>query len=120
MLDASTAPTTGYVWGNNYWLGSHQSCVLLNQPPKLFLSLVDKRKNYRNLTDTQPLFPVEYRMFYVNHDSKMQLDLYIRNKVIFRSQFNVEYFNNNFEYIFRQSCMSDYASHNHAITMTAQ
>lgn len=84
MLDASgQGPATGYVWGNNYWLGSHQACLQLKDPPIIYLAINDRRKSYENLTKVGPPVSVEYRMFYVNHDSTLQLDLDLYNKVVF-------------------------------------
>ena len=80
-MDASGHPTTGFVWGNNYWLGSREHCRLLNEPRKVYLMNIDNRISHPGLTEAGPPMPVEYRMFYVNHISKMQLDLHILNKV---------------------------------------
>ena len=87
MLDASGHPTTGFVWGNNYWLGSHQACLQLNNPSIIHLALNEHRKNIVNLTDVGSPIALEYRMFYVNHESKMQLDLDLYNKVAFNDLF---------------------------------
>lgn len=81
MLDASGRTEGGYVWGNNFWVGSYRGCVLLNEPRKIHLALNDALKNYKNLTDVQSPMPVQYRMFYVNHDSMLQLDIDLFNKV---------------------------------------
>ena len=81
MLDASGRSEAGYVWGNNFWVGSFQGCKLLNDPRKIHLALNDHRKNHENLTEEHSPMPVQYRMFYVNHDSTLQLDIDLFNKV---------------------------------------
>lgn len=84
VLDASASPSAGHVWGNNFWMGSYHGCLFLNEPPKIYLALNDHIKNYKNLTDIQSPMPVQYRMFYVNHDSTLQLDIDLFNKVWIR------------------------------------
>lgn len=82
VMDASGSPSSGFVWGNNYWLGSREHCRLLNEPRRVYLVEIENRISHGDLMEIGPRIPVEYRIFYVNHRSQMQLDLHILNKVI--------------------------------------
>lgn len=81
MLDASGRPESGFVWGNNYWLGSKAACDTINTPVSLFLSTVNDRLNFKNLTETESTVPVEYRMVYARHYPKFQVDVRIMDRV---------------------------------------
>ena len=81
MLDASGRPESGFIWGNNYWLGSQFSCDFLQEPPIIHLALNDHRKHYPNLIEITSPISIEYRIFYIKQNSKLQLDLDIFEKV---------------------------------------
>lgn len=75
VQDVSGKHPSGFIWGNNFWLGMRDSCRLLNKPPKIHLR--DTSLNSRlikNVTDIASEIAVEYRMFYVNHSSEIQFD----------------------------------------------
>ena len=74
MLDASGNAKTGFVWGNNFWLGSMRACNLLNKPPKIYLAPSKTRNGWANLTEIGSQIPLDYRMFYVKHESNIQFD----------------------------------------------
>jgi hypothetical protein len=65
----------GFTRGNNFWLGSKQSCHELNNPPKITLKYVPTRIMQLNVTDVKSVVPVVYRMFYLSHKSTIQFDL---------------------------------------------
>lgn len=82
-MDASGRRGTGFVWGNNFWLGSKKECDIINAPISLYLSqqYAHVRTNYENLTEGESLMPVEYRMVYARHKPKLQIDLRIMDRV---------------------------------------
>ncbi|CRL08602.1 CLUMA_CG021290, isoform A [Clunio marinus] len=82
VQDASGKPTSGFTWGNNFWLGAERNCYLLNQPPKISLIKSKNRKMDDNMTEIGSEIPVEYRMFYASHTSKIQFDADLFNKSV--------------------------------------
>ena len=70
------------MWGNNFWLGGERACHLLNNPPKINLIKSENRKMIENMTDVASEVPVEYRMFYASHNSKVQFDADLFNKSV--------------------------------------
>jgi hypothetical protein len=77
VQDLSGKPSTGFLWGNNFWLGSGESCRLINNPPRIPLRPPDHRKMVANVTDIASQIEVEYRIFYINHTSNLQFDIAI-------------------------------------------
>lgn len=82
VQDSSGKPATGFVWGNNFWLGSETSCSKLNYPPKIKLVPSDTRKMLKNSTEIASKVPVVYRMFYYQHSSKLQFDADLFNQSV--------------------------------------
>lgn len=82
VQDASGKSTTGFMWGNNFWLGGERACHLLNDPPKISLVKSANRKMVENMTDIGSEVPVEYRMFYASHTSPVQFDADLFNKSV--------------------------------------
>ncbi|XP_059620324.1 nose resistant to fluoxetine protein 6-like [Phlebotomus argentipes] len=77
LLDASGRIESGFVWGNNFWLGSKSSCARLARPYPVSLSARFSRNNVPHLTDIAAPIPVIYRVIYVRHSSRLQLDMKI-------------------------------------------
>lgn len=82
VRDASGKSTSGFMWGNNFWLGAERACFLLNDPPKITLVKSSKRKMFENMTQIASKIPVEYRMFYATQTSPVQFDADLFNKSI--------------------------------------
>jgi hypothetical protein len=82
VKDASGKSTSGFMWGNNFWLGAERACFLLNEPPKINLIKSANRKMFENITQIAAKIPVEYRMFYSTHTSPIQFDADLFNKSI--------------------------------------
>lgn len=80
--DASGKSTSGFMWGNNFWLGLERACFLLNNPPKIHLIRSSNRRMLENMTEVASAIPVEYRMFYATHKSTVQFDADLFNKSI--------------------------------------
>lgn len=74
MKDASGSAKSGFVWGNNFWLGSMRACDLLNNPPKIYLGPSKNRNGWANITEIGSKITLDYRMFYVKHASNIQFD----------------------------------------------
>jgi Nose resistant-to-fluoxetine protein, N-terminal domain len=74
VLDASGKPRTGFVWGNNFWLGDERSCYQLNKPRKVSLVSSSRRRMHSHVPSIATKVPVEYRMFYASHTSPIQFD----------------------------------------------
>ena len=63
------------MFGNNYWLGSRDACTLLNRPLKMYLAVRNNRKSIPNVIEIASPIPVEYRVFYLKHESKFQVEV---------------------------------------------
>lgn len=74
VRDASGKSSSGFIWGNNFWLGHHHYCNLMNNPPKIPLEPTGTRRMYENSTSIASKVPVDYRMFYASHMSPVQFD----------------------------------------------
>lgn len=82
VRDASGKATSGFMWGNNFWLGAERACYLLNNPPKISLVKSATRKMWENVTEIASKIPVEYRMFYANQASPVQFNPDLFNKSV--------------------------------------
>lgn len=81
VLDASGYYDTGFVWGNNYWLGSQRACGLVNAPIRIILSDALPKHHRANLTEMASPMPVQYKVVQAKHNSKFQLDIKTFDKV---------------------------------------
>lgn len=80
VQDVSGKSSSGFLWGNNFWLGLRDACGLLNKPPKIHVrETPQNRRMIKNVTDIASEIEVEYRVFYVNHSSVVQFDTGIYN-----------------------------------------
>lgn len=59
VRDASGKSSSGFVSGNNFWLGHQHNCNLLKNPRKM--KFISSSK-----------VPIDYRMFYASHTSPIQ------------------------------------------------
>lgn len=70
--DSSGRKPTGFLYGNNYYLGSKFMCESLNNPPDIYVAPYEHRLMDLSTLEVKSAFPVEYRMIYLNHTSKLQ------------------------------------------------
>ncbi|XP_029054871.2 nose resistant to fluoxetine protein 6-like [Osmia bicornis bicornis] len=74
MLDASGQPTSGYISGNNYWVGNRQECEFLSQKRQFPLSEKKIRNNsiYRNPAEEFPPFELNFFGAHLNQNGTVQ------------------------------------------------
>lgn len=75
MLDASATAQPGFVWGNNFWLGSRKQCESVQVRKHITLSPRFERNMKPNLVDARAPFDVGYRMIYARHASPWQVEV---------------------------------------------
>lgn len=75
VLDASATAQSGFVWGNNYWMGSRKQCESIQEKKHITLSNRFERNMKPNLVDAPAQFPVDYRMVYAEHRSPWQIEV---------------------------------------------
>lgn len=83
VMDASGHVGAGFVWGNNYWLGSELACRRVDSPVRVVLSDRLTKNHISNLTEIASPIPVGYKMVWAKHNSKWQLDINTFDKVGF-------------------------------------
>ena len=74
MLDASGQPTSGYISGNNYWMGNKQECEFLSQKRQFPLSEKKIRNNsiYRNPAEEFPPFELNFFGAHLSQNGTVQ------------------------------------------------
>ncbi|XP_029050764.2 nose resistant to fluoxetine protein 6-like [Osmia bicornis bicornis] len=74
MLDASGQPTSGYVSGNNYWVGNRLECEFLSQKRQFPLSEKKIRNNsiYRNPAEEFPPFELNFFGAHLSQNGTVQ------------------------------------------------
>ncbi|XP_046145166.1 nose resistant to fluoxetine protein 6-like isoform X3 [Osmia bicornis bicornis] len=74
MLDASGQPASGYISGNNYWLGNRLECKFLSQKRQFPLSEKKIRNNslYRNPAEEFPPFELNFFGAHLSQNGTMQ------------------------------------------------
>lgn len=86
MIDASGFPSSGFIWGNNFLLGSKDACDLINNfdnENQIVLSSRYKHHHTSELLVDKPGFPVNYRIIYAETYSQFQIDMQTYTKVFF-------------------------------------
>ncbi|XP_025264528.1 nose resistant to fluoxetine protein 6-like [Camponotus floridanus] len=85
MLDSSGGYKSGFLHGNNYWLGSHKQCLdIMNTDP---LPIAERHilnnTIYRNPQEEIPPFKVNYFIIHFKHNSTLQyhINLWIEDIV---------------------------------------
>lgn len=101
VLDASGSVGSGFVWGNNYWLGSKKACELANSPVSVVLSKDLPKNHVQNLTEIESRLAVEYKLTWAKHRSQWQLDITTFEKVFSKKKIC-------FSFIFGLGCMQIY------------
>lgn len=84
MLDSSATIQPGFVWGNNYWLGSISGCAAVRNPMPLTLSSRFPRNMKSTLIKAIAPFDVDYRMVYAKHQSpwQIQVEFLLSDKIL--------------------------------------
>ncbi|XP_063985801.1 nose resistant to fluoxetine protein 6-like [Diachasmimorpha longicaudata] len=74
MLDASGAPNPGFVYGNNFWVGSKTQCLDTANPEPVVLNprYMENITLYRNPEEEVPPYPVNYFAVQLSHNSTVQ------------------------------------------------
>lgn len=83
-LDSSGVPTSGFVLGHNFWLGSIKGCEAVQKPPPLTISNRFERFMHADLWSATAPFDIGYRMIYAEHRSpwQVQVEFVLEKQVI--------------------------------------
>lgn len=73
-MDASARPGTGFIWGNNMWLGSRRGCESLNVPLSITLTPRFSRIMQQDLVRAAAPNEFQYVMVYAKHNSPWQIE----------------------------------------------
>ncbi|XP_023287538.1 uncharacterized protein LOC111673871 [Orussus abietinus] len=82
MLDSSGEPKPGFIYGNNYWLGSRSQCQDASNRVPLVLVEREKRNNsrFRNIEEEFPPFELNYFVAHFRHNSTLQYHVRLPNE----------------------------------------
>lgn len=83
VLDASGIPESGFVLGNNFWLGSSKGCDSARKPHALVISKRFNRHMHEHLMTSIAPFDIDYRVIYASHSSpwQVQVEFYLDRAV---------------------------------------
>ncbi|KAH8343231.1 hypothetical protein KR059_007193 [Drosophila kikkawai] len=82
VLDASGTKPSGFVYGQNYWLGSREACRGVQRPVEITLSKnFDRVMHYGIITQQAP-FDMDYRVIYLRHSSPWQVEIKLMSEQI--------------------------------------
>ncbi|XP_017077650.1 nose resistant to fluoxetine protein 6 [Drosophila eugracilis] len=82
VLDASGTKPSGFVFGQNYWLGSREACRGVQRPVGITLSRNYERvMHYSILTQRAP-FGMDYRVIYLRHQSPWQVEIKVMSEQV--------------------------------------
>ncbi|EDW01814.1 nose resistant to fluoxetine protein 6 [Drosophila grimshawi] len=82
VLDASGSKPSGFVFGQNYWLGSREACNMVQQPVAITLSKNFERIMNHGLMTQQSPFDIDYRVIYLRHNSPWQVEIKLMSEQI--------------------------------------
>ncbi|KAH8297034.1 hypothetical protein KR044_003869 [Drosophila immigrans] len=82
VLDASGSKSSGFIFGQNYWLGSREACRAVQRPVGVTLSKHHERVMHFGLLTQQAPFEMDYRVVYVRHSSPWQVQIKIMTEEI--------------------------------------
>jgi len=82
-LDSSGEFESGFLYGNNFWLGSRSQCFdIMNRTPFEFAKRhIFNNTRYRNPQNEFPPFQLNYFVAYLRHNSTLQYHVNIPNEV---------------------------------------
>jgi hypothetical protein len=75
VLDSSGEPNSGFLLGNNFWLGSPNVCKHVNEELKLTLSDRFERTMKKDLLTSLSPFEVQFRVVHAKHNSPWQVQM---------------------------------------------
>ncbi|XP_055920150.1 nose resistant to fluoxetine protein 6-like isoform X2 [Eupeodes corollae] len=75
VRDSSGEKESGFIWGNNYWLGSRLGCAAVQNPVQITLSDQIVRIMNKDLIKQMAPFQMDYRVVYLKHNSPWQVDI---------------------------------------------
>lgn len=83
VLDSSGGPESGFIYGNNFWLGSRSQCHDTMNLLPLDISERELLNNtlYRDPQKEFPPFQVNYFVAHVKHNSTLQYHVQLQNEV---------------------------------------
>ncbi|XP_011054560.1 PREDICTED: nose resistant to fluoxetine protein 6 [Acromyrmex echinatior] len=81
-LDSSGELKSGFLYGNNFWLGSRSQCFdIMNRTPFEFAKRhIVNNTRYRNPQNEFPPFQLNYFVAYLRHNSTLQYHINIPNE----------------------------------------
>uniref|UniRef100_A0A1A9WWG1 Nose resistant-to-fluoxetine protein N-terminal domain-containing protein n=1 Tax=Glossina brevipalpis TaxID=37001 RepID=A0A1A9WWG1_9MUSC len=82
VLDASGTKPSGFVFGQNFWLGSREGCGAVRRPLGITLSANFHRIMHNSLISEIAPFEVDYRVVYLKHNSPWQIELKVMSEQI--------------------------------------
>uniref|UniRef100_A0A1A9ZAU2 Nose resistant-to-fluoxetine protein N-terminal domain-containing protein n=1 Tax=Glossina pallidipes TaxID=7398 RepID=A0A1A9ZAU2_GLOPL len=82
VLDASGTKPPGFVFGQNFWLGSREGCGAVRRPLGITLSANFPRIMHNTLISETAPFEVDYRVIYLKHNSPWQVELKVMSEQI--------------------------------------
>ncbi|XP_034111657.1 nose resistant to fluoxetine protein 6 [Drosophila albomicans] len=82
VLDASGTKPSGFVYGQNYWLGSREACKGVQRPVGITLSKNFDRVMHYGLITQQAPFDMDYRVVYLRHNSPWQVEIKLMSEQI--------------------------------------
>lgn len=75
VLDSSGSKNAGFLWGQNYWLGSQDGCEAVQEPVYITLSDQYERAMKKGLINDLAPYEMDYRVVYIRHDSPWQVEI---------------------------------------------
>lgn len=75
MLDASGTRPSGFVVGQNFWLGSREACDASNRPLSITLSPQFPRQMHLGIVRDAAPIEMNYRVVYMKHNSPWQVHI---------------------------------------------
>ncbi|XP_017840105.1 nose resistant to fluoxetine protein 6 [Drosophila busckii] len=82
VLDASGTKPSGFVYGQNYWLGSQEACQGVQRPVGITLSKNFERVMHHGLITQQAPFDMDYKVIYLRHNSPWQVEIKLMSEQI--------------------------------------
>ncbi|KAL7737376.1 hypothetical protein ACLKA6_012986 [Drosophila palustris] len=82
VLDASGSKSSGFIFGQNYWLGSREVCRSVQRPVGITLSRNYERVMHYGLITQQAPFDMDFRVVYLRHSSPWQVEIKVMSEQI--------------------------------------
>jgi len=82
-LDSSGEFKSGFLYGNDFWLGSRSQCLdIMNRTPFEFAKrIILNNTRYRDPQDEFPPFQLNYFVAYIRHNSTLQYHINVLTEV---------------------------------------